>query len=52
MITTLDWLALEVKYLDHASAFYRDHLDLDVAEESVGEVALAAGDTDRPASGK
>ena len=46
MIATLDWLALEVKYLDRASAFYRDHLDLDVAKESASEVALAAGDTD------
>ncbi|WP_049903064.1 VOC family protein [Halococcus agarilyticus] len=46
MIATLDWLALEVKYLDRASTFYRDHLDLETVGEGSDEVALAVGDTD------
>ncbi|EMA52521.1 MULTISPECIES: VOC family protein [Halococcus] len=54
MITTIEWLALEVKYLDRASAFYRDHLDLDTVVERDDEIALAVGDTDfvlrRPAA--
>jgi catechol-2,3-dioxygenase len=46
MLTGLRWLALEVKYLDPAVAFYRDHLDLPVRHETEAEVSLAAGDTD------
>lgn len=46
MVTGLRWLALEVKYLDPAVAFYREHLDLPVREETDDEVALAAGKTD------
>lgn len=46
MFTGLRWLALEVKYLEPAVEFYRDHLDLPVRRESDDEVTLAAGDTD------
>ncbi|WP_254534568.1 VOC family protein [Halomarina litorea] len=46
MLTSLAWLALEVKYLDPAREFYETHLDLPVAREREGEVAFAAGDTD------
>jgi catechol-2,3-dioxygenase len=46
MITTIEWLALEVKFLDRAEAFYRDHLDLETVAEREHEVALAVGDTD------
>lgn len=54
MITTIEWLALEVKYLDRAAAFYRDHLDLETVAEREHEIAFAVGDTDlvlrRPAA--
>ena len=46
MITTLAWLALEVKYLDRAEAFYRDHLELETVAERDDEIALAVDDTD------
>ncbi|WP_049996485.1 VOC family protein [Halococcus sediminicola] len=46
MIAALRWLALEVKYLDRASAFYREHLALDTVRESDGEVAFSVGETD------
>jgi catechol-2,3-dioxygenase len=46
MDLSLRWLALEVKYLDRASSFYRRHLDLPVVRETDTEVAFAAGDTD------
>jgi len=46
MLTGLEWLALEVKYLDPAREFYRDHLDLPVVRETDDEVALGAGDTE------
>jgi len=46
MLTGLRWLALEVKYLDDARAFYREHLDLPVRREADREVALAVGETD------
>lgn len=46
MLTGLRWLALEVKYLEDASDFYRAHLDLSVRREDDREVALAAGETD------
>ncbi len=45
MISALSWLALEVKYLDCASAFYREHLALDTIREDESEVALSAGET-------
>ena len=37
-------LALEVKYLDRATRFYRTHLDLPLVRETEREVTLAAGD--------
>jgi len=43
MLSGLRWLALEVKYLDRARAFYTDHLGLAVAEETDEEVRLDAG---------
>lgn len=46
MLDVLSFLALEVKYLDDAAGFYREHLDLPVRRETDREVALAAGDTD------
>lgn len=46
MLDALRHLALEVKYLDSAASFYRDHLDLETRHETDGEVAFAAGDTD------
>lgn len=46
MVSALEWLALEVKYTDRASEFYRDHLDLTTVRESDEEVVFAAGDTD------
>ena len=46
MIAALRWLALEVKYLDRASAFYREHLALDTVRESDNEVVFSVGETD------
>lgn len=46
MLDSLEWLALEVKYLDRAREFYTAHLDLPVEHETDTEVVLAAGDTD------
>ena len=46
MLDRLDWLALEVKYLDRAQSFYEAFLDLDVRRTGDNEVALAAGETD------
>jgi len=46
MLDALEWLALEVKYLDRSRAFYEAFLDLDARRESEGEVAFGAGDTD------
>ena len=46
MLSGLRWLALEAKYLDRARAFYEDHLDLSVVDETDGEVALSAGETE------
>lgn len=46
MAPALDWLALEVKWLDRASEFYRDHLDLPTVSEIDTEVVFAAGETD------
>jgi catechol-2,3-dioxygenase len=54
MDLSLRWLALEVKYLDKTTSFYRRHLDLPLLRETDTEVAFAAGDTDlvlrRPSS--
>lgn len=46
MLGNVQWLALEVKYLDRSQAFYEAFLDLDVRRESDGEVILGAGETD------
>jgi catechol 2,3-dioxygenase-like lactoylglutathione lyase family enzyme len=46
MLDSLDWLALEVKYLDRARGLYTDHLDLPVGHETDTEVVLGAGGTD------
>lgn len=46
MLSTLEWLALEAKYLDRAIRFYRERLDLRILERSDGEAALAAGGTE------
>ncbi|SEW10904.1 VOC family protein [Natrinema salifodinae] len=46
MLSGLAWLALEVKYLDPAQAFYAETLDLPVRERGANELAFAAGDTD------
>ena len=46
MLSSLSWLALEVKYLDPAVEFYRTHLDLPVRERTETEARLGAGDTD------
>jgi catechol-2,3-dioxygenase len=46
MVDNLQWLALEVKYLDRTQAFYEAFLDLEVRRVDDGEVAFAAGDSD------
>ena len=46
MVDTLQWLALEVKYLDRAQSFYEAFLELDVVRETDTEAVLAAGDTE------
>jgi hypothetical protein len=46
MLGGLNWLALEVKYLDRAKSFYEAFLELDVRQETEQETALAAGETD------
>jgi catechol-2,3-dioxygenase len=46
MVDSLQWLALETKYLDRAEAFYEAFLDLDSRSRSEQEVTLAAGETD------
>lgn len=46
MVDTLQWLALETKYLDRTEAFYEAFLDLDVRRREENEVALSAGETD------
>lgn len=45
MLDELEWLALEVKYLDRAQAFYEAFLDLDVRWESDHAVGFAAGNS-------
>lgn len=44
MLGACRWLTLEVKYLDPVVAFYRDHLDAPVEEETDSEAVLSAGD--------
>jgi catechol-2,3-dioxygenase len=46
MLSSLSWLALEVKYLDPAVEFYRTYLDLPVRERTETEARLGAGETD------
>jgi catechol 2,3-dioxygenase-like lactoylglutathione lyase family enzyme len=46
MLGELQWLALEVKYVERVQAFYEAFLDLEVEQSTDGEVTLAAGDTD------
>jgi catechol 2,3-dioxygenase-like lactoylglutathione lyase family enzyme len=46
MLAGLEWLALEVKYLDRAQAFYEAFLDLDARDETDSEVTLDTGDTE------
>lgn len=43
MLTSLEWLALEVKHTEPVVAFYRDHLALPVQRETESEVGLRAG---------
>lgn len=45
MLGGLRWLALEVKYLDRARAFYEAFLDLEVVDESANEVRFSAGES-------
>ncbi len=46
MVDTLEWLALETKYLDRAEAFYEAFLDLDVRSRTEEQVSFRAGETD------
>jgi len=46
MLGTIEYLALETKYLDRSQAFYEAFLDLDVRRERDSEVAFATGDAD------
>lgn len=46
MVDTLQWVALETKYLDRTEAFYEAFLDLEVQSRSEGAVTFAAGDTE------
>ena len=46
MLGTLEWLALESKYLDRTRAFYEAFLEMEVRREGKADVALAAGDSD------
>ncbi|WP_267639857.1 VOC family protein [Haloarchaeobius amylolyticus] len=54
MLSTLRWLALEVKYLGSAMDFYGETLGMTERRRSESEVAYAAGETDlvlrRPAA--
>lgn len=54
MLTGLDWLALEAKYVDRAREFYTAHLDLPVRRETETDVVFEAGETElrlrRPSS--
>ncbi|MEF8821119.1 MAG: VOC family protein [Halovenus sp.] len=46
MVDTLQWLALEVKYLDRAQSFYEAFLELDVVRETESETILDTGGTE------
>ncbi|MFD1562754.1 VOC family protein [Haloarchaeobius amylolyticus] len=46
MLTGLAWLALEVKYLEPARAFYEETLGLPIRERGDDELVAAAGETD------
>jgi len=46
MLTALDWLALEVKYLERASEFYATHLRLPTSRTTATERAFQVGDTE------
>lgn len=46
MLAGPTWLALEVKYLDPAVSFYREHLDLPTRRTAEHDVAFGVGDTD------
>lgn len=46
MLEELGWLGLEAKYLDRAESFYRDRLDLDIADATDWEVRFDAGPTE------
>ncbi len=46
MIEDMEWLALEVKYLDRAKSFYESFLKLDTREKGETEAVLDAGSTD------
>ncbi|ELY52233.1 VOC family protein [Natronolimnohabitans innermongolicus] len=46
MLTGLSWLALEVKYLEHARSFYEETLEMDCTAEREDELVFAAGETD------
>ncbi|WP_254544186.1 VOC family protein [Halomarina pelagica] len=46
MLSSLRWLALEVKYLGPAGEFYERHLDLPLAEQREAELVFDAGGTD------
>jgi len=46
MLSTPEWLTLEVKYTDRMAAFYDAFLELDVVDEGERETVLAAGETD------
>ena len=46
MLSTPEWLTLEVKYTDRVTAFYEAFLELDVVAERDGETVLAAGDAE------
>ncbi|MFB1065842.1 VOC family protein [Natrinema sp. H-ect4] len=54
MLTGLDWLALEAKYLEVAGTFYEETLGLTCRERGADELVFAAGNTDlvlrRPAA--
>jgi len=54
MLTGLDWLALEAKYLEVAGTFYEETLGLTCRERGADELVFTAGDTDlvlrRPAA--
>ncbi|SDC09420.1 VOC family protein [Natrinema hispanicum] len=46
MLTGLSWLALEVKYLEPARAFYEERLGLSVRKRGDDEIVATAGETD------